>query len=55
VIEEAQVVRNLKGGFGKFKEREDSDDKEEYLSITMEKKTLMKKMNVHKKKPLMGK
>jgi hypothetical protein len=31
-------VRKLKGEYGKFKEREYSDDKEESLSITMEKK-----------------
>jgi hypothetical protein len=33
-------VRKLKGGSGKFKEREDSDDKEESLSITMETKPI---------------
>jgi hypothetical protein len=36
--EEAQFVRKLKGGPGKYKEREYSDNEEEYLSITMETK-----------------
>jgi hypothetical protein len=31
-------VRKLKGVSGKFKERENNDDKEEYLSINMETK-----------------
>jgi hypothetical protein len=38
MTEEAQVVRRIKGRSGKFKEREYSDDNEEYLSITMETK-----------------
>jgi hypothetical protein len=32
-------MRKLKGGSGKFKERGDSGDKEEYLSKTMETNT----------------
>jgi hypothetical protein len=33
-------VRKIKGGTEKFKEREDSDDKEKYFSINMENKNL---------------
>jgi len=38
VTEGSQVVRKIKGAYGIFKEMEYSDDKEEYLSITMETK-----------------
>jgi len=37
-VKEEQVVRKIKTGSGNFKEREDNDDKEESLSITMEEK-----------------
>ena len=46
---EAQVVRKLKGGYGKFKEMEDSDDKEESLSITMETKPIDKNIEDNQK------
>jgi hypothetical protein len=36
-------VRKIKGGPGKYKEREDSDDDKESLSITMETKHVNEK------------
>jgi hypothetical protein len=42
-------VRKLKGGPRKYKEREDSDDEEEYISIIIGKKTIDEENEYNKK------